>query len=184
MVGVPTEYLRGLGIDVWVTKPTVGNTRDNRVSPLVGQTRSRLSENMVVRSDRTTGAGPRFRIRGFRLGRVLGLVSEEAFPDMSLILDIARAIHVFKCVKADEFVFVWPQVEGSDTSWVDAANAFDAFCNSRIGAEDIVLAVGVGLARLMTTENLSPEQLIALDAVPHGATEKCELWKQIRVLAR
>ncbi|GIT38998.1 MAG: hypothetical protein Ct9H300mP8_01940 [Gammaproteobacteria bacterium] len=47
MVGVPTEYLRGLGIDVWVTKPTVGNTRDNRVSPLVGQTRSRLSENKV-----------------------------------------------------------------------------------------------------------------------------------------
>ena len=184
MVGVRTEYLRGLGIDVWVTKPTGRNTFDNRASPLVGQSRSGLSESSVVRSDRTTAVGPRFRIRGFRLERVLGLVSEEAFPDMSLILDIARAINVFKCVKADEFVFVWPQVEGSDSSWVDATNAFDAFCNSRIGSEDIVLAVGVGLTPLMTTQNLSPEQLIALDAVPRTANEKHELWKQIRVLAR
>ena len=184
MVGVRTEYLRGLGIDVWVTKPTGRNTFDNRASPLVGQSRSGLSESPVVRSDRATAVGPRFRIRGFRLERVLGLVSEEAFPDMSLILDIARAINVFKCVKADEFVFVWPQVEGSDSSWVDATNAFDAFCNSRIGSEDIVLAVGVGLAPLMTTQNLSPEQLIALDAVPRTANEKHELWKQIRVLAR
>ena len=128
--------------------------------------------------------GPRFTIRGFRLERVLGLVAEEAFADMSLILDIARAINGFKSVEVDEFVFVWPQVQGSETSWDDAIKAFNAFCRLQIGPEDVVLAVGRGLVRLMAPENLSKEQVIVLDEAPRDGTAKYELWQQIRVLVR
>jgi len=114
----------------------------------------------------------------------LGLVAEEAFADMSLILDIARAINGFKSVEVDEFVFVWPQVQGSETSWDDAIKAFNAFCRLQIGPEDVVLAVGRGLVRLMAPENLSKEQVIVLDEAPRDGTAKYELWQQIRVLVR
>ena len=149
-----------------------------------GEPKSQPSGNAAMPLSSGSTVGPRFTIRGFRLKRVLGLAAEEAFSDMSLILDIARAINGFKSVKADEFVFVWPQVEGSETSWDDAINAFNAFCRLQIGPEDVVLAVGRGLVRLMAPENLSKQQVIALDEAPRDGSAKYELWQQIRVLVR
>ena len=184
MVAVPLEYLRGLGIDVWVPKQTVGNTAGSRAVLVGGEPKSQPSGNAAIPLSSGSTVGPRFTIRGFRLKRVLGLVAEEAFSDMSLILDIARAINGFKSVKADEFVFVWPQVEGSETSWDDAINAFNAFCRLQIGPEDVVLAVGRVLVRLMAPENLSKQQVIALDGAPRDGSSKYELWQQIRVLVR
>lgn len=184
MVAVPLEYLRGLGIDVWVPKQTVGNTVESRAVPVVGEPKIQALGNEATPLSSGSKEGPRFTIRGFRLERVLGLVAEDAFSDMSLILDIARAINGFKSVEADEFVFVWPQVEGSETSWDDAINAFNAFCRMQIGPEDVVLAVGRGLVRLMARENLSKEQVVALDGAPRDGTAKYELWQQIRVLVR
>ncbi len=184
MVAVPLEYLRGLGIDVWVPKQTVGNTAERRAVQVGVEPKIQPSGNEATPLSSGSTVGPRFTIRGFRLERVLGLVAEEAFADMSLILDIARAINGFKSVEVDEFVFVWPQVQGSETSWDDAVKAFNAFCRLQIGPEDVVLAVGRGLVRLMAPENLSKEQVIALDGAPRDGTAKYELWQQIRVLVR
>ena len=183
MVAVPLEYLRGLGIDVWVPKQTVGNTVESRAVQVGVEPKLQPLGNEPTLSSGST-VGPRFTIRGFRLERVLGLVAEEAFADMSLILDIARAINGFKSVEVDEFVFVWPQVQGSETSWDDAVKAFNAFCRLQIGPEDVVLAVGRVLVRLMAPENLSKEQVIVLDEAPRDGTAKYELWQQIRVLVR
>ena len=184
MVAVPLEYLRGLGIDVWVPKQTVGNTVESRAVQVRVEPKLQPLGNEATPLSSGSMVGPRFTIRGFRLERVLGLVAEEAFADMSLILDIARAINGFKSVEVDEFVFVWPQVQGSETSWDDAVKAFNAFCRLQIGPEDVVLAVGRGLVRLMAPGNLSKEQVIVLDEAPRDGTAKYELWQQIRVLVR
>ena len=185
MVAVPLDYLRRLGIDVWVPKQTDGNIAGSRVVLAREAPKLHPLGNEAAPLSSGSAVGPRFTIRGFRVERVLGLVAEEAFSDMSLILDIARAITGFKSAEADEFVFVWPQVEGSETSWDDAIKAFNAFCRSQIGPEDVVLAVGRDLVRLMApAENLSKEQVIALDGAPRDGTAKYELWQKIRVLVR
>ena len=184
MVGVSLEYLRGLGIDVWVHRQTDGANEESCAGPVTEDPKILHMgiEATPLSSDR--GPGPRFTIRGFRLERVFALMSEDALPDMSLVLDIARAINGFKSVDADNFVFVWPQVEGTDTSWDDAISAFNAFCRLQIGAEDVVLAIGGGVAKLLATENLSKEQVIALDIAPRDATAKYELWQRIRALVQ
>lgn len=183
MFGVSLEYLRGLGIDVWTHKQTAENVEESRAAPLIGKPKIRQSRNEATPLVADAVVRPNFTIRGFRLERVFALVSEEALPDMSLIHNIAWAINRFKSIESDDFDFVWPQVEGSETSWDDAIHAFNAFCQFRVRAEDVVLTVGEDVAKLLTRKNLSTDQVIALDSAPHDATAKHELWRQIQVLA-
>jgi len=182
MMGVSLEYLRGLGIDVWMHKQTVGRIEEIGAAPLGEEPEIQPSDDQATSLSASSAVGPHFTIRGFRLERVFALVSEEALPDMSLIRDIAWAINGFETVASDDFDFVWPQVKGSETSWDDAVRAFNAFCQIRVRAEDVVLTVGGDVTKLFSRKDLSTDQIIAHDSAPHDAITKYELWQKIRLL--
>ena len=93
MMGVSLEYLRGLGIDVWMHKQTVGRIEEIGAAPLGEEPEIQPSDDQATSLSASSAVGPHFTIRGFRLERVFALVSEEALPDMSLIRDIAWAIN-------------------------------------------------------------------------------------------
>ena len=182
----PGEYLKALGVDVWVLRdrPEVPEAA-GVVSEPRAPTPARVPRDAHVSTPADgpgpTGEAPTFRIRGFRLGRALALIDEPLWPHRRFFLDVAQAMNGWRADRREDVHFDWPQLAGgqllsADAGLEAAGRAFRAFVAAQAEDDARVLAVGARVAELLGS---APElAVLHLDRVVDGA-DKRDLWRRI-----
>ncbi len=181
------EYLNALGVDVWVLRDRSG--APGVAAPAHGTFDEGAATPAEAPVDADDSAGARapageavtFRIRGFRLGRVLALIDEPLWPQRRFFLDVAQAMNGWRTDRREDVHFDWPQLAGgqllsADAGLEAAGRAFRAFVTAQAEDDARVLAVGARVAELL---GAAPEwAVLYLDQVVDGPDRR-DLWRRI-----